>query len=365
MRILHFWSKGPHVGDFFYARAQQKLLRECFGHVEIEEDTCAKHNPGDEGITREKLMQPADAIIVGGGPLYDLCGAQGNLFVNQGDLADCGKLVFVWSAGLDANLDEQGRFIAWDAPSLPHIRGLHNVAKSAAVRDEATQTWLHRLGYASEVTGDASHFLTPLKSVRQRLGPVVFSWRHDFCEPVAGLVSDWLSWAARRGLEVRMVCLSNADAQSAARMGVPYFYAGQDIGPYIEFLGSAGAVLGCRMHAAILALIQGVPSHCFYATSRIKSWGDDFFGNGWLLPLSQMTEHRLCRLTEELVSGDTTRFEPFTERVEHLRSETQRWLERNLGDNPMREYRKLPQIKQPTHHEESYDDPRCAERGGG
>jgi len=69
MRILHFWSKGPHVGDYFYARAQQQMLRELLGPVDIWEDSCARHNPGDKGITRKKLMQPADAVIIGGGPL--------------------------------------------------------------------------------------------------------------------------------------------------------------------------------------------------------------------------------------------------------------------------------------------------------
>lgn len=363
MRILHFWSKGPHVGDFFYAQAQQKLLRECLGAVDIWEDSCARHNPGDEGITKEKLMQPADAVIVGGGPLYDLRGEQGNLFVSADDLIDCGKPVFVWSAGLEANLDHEGRWMTWEAPSLPNIRSLHSVATSAAVRDRATQNWLHRLGYPSEVTGDASHFLTPLESVHQRSGPVLFAWRHDLCEPIVRVVSEWLSWAAKQRLEVRLICLSDADAQSAARLGFPYFHAGQEVKPYIELLGSAGAVLGCRMHAAIVALIQGVPSHCFYATSRIKTWGEDFFGDGWVLPVSDMTTARLCKLTDELLSGDMARFEPFTERVGQLRSETERWLERNFeGGGSMREYRRLPQIKQPTHHEESYDDPRQQRR---
>ncbi len=100
---------------------------------------------------------------------------------------------------------------------------------------------------------------------------------------------------------------------------------------YVRFLGSAAAGLGCRMHAAIVALIQGVPAHCFYATSRIKSWGDDFFTGQWVLPISELTASRLCALTDMLLSGSTERFEPFTQRVELLRARTEHWLEANLA----------------------------------
>lgn len=326
MKILHFWSKGYHVGDFFYARAQQQMLWEQFGPVEIWEGTCARHNRGDQGVRRQDLLQPADAVIIGGGPLYDLCGlGAGNLFLSEKDLVDCGKPVLVWSAGVDALNGKEATL------SLPYIRALHDVAKSAAVRDSATQQWLQQLGYDSVVTGDASHFLTPLRSVQQHSGPVVFSWRHDLCEPRVEAVREWMAWAEARGLEIRMVCLSNGDVESAARLGLPHFYADQDVDAYVRFLGSAAAVLGCRMHAAIVALIQGVPAHCFYATSRIKSWGDDFFTGQWVLPIPELTASRLCALTDMLLSGSTERFEPFTQRVELLRARTEQWLEANLA----------------------------------
>ncbi len=361
MKILHFWSKGRHVGDFFYARAQQRLLRCCLGDVEVWETTCARHDPGDEGITRDGLMERADAVIVGGGPLYDLMGGGGNLFVREEDLVSCGKPIIVWSTGLDAKLDNHGRPIIWEAPPMSNIHALHRVATSAAVRDRGTQSYLRSLGYDSEVTGDAAHFLADLQLVKHRDGPVLFSWRHDLCEPLTDTVAKWLRWATLKGVDVRMVCLSAADAESAKRIGFPYFYADQDVDRYIELLGSASAVLGCRMHAAIVALIQGVPAHCFYYTTRIKFWGDDFFGPGkWILPLSEMTVDKLCELTEQLLAGNLSVFDPFTQRVNHLRLKTESWLQSLFLVG--KDYGTLPEILQSPHHEESYEDHRQERR---
>lgn len=321
MKVLHFWSKGRHVGDFFYARAQQNLLRQHFGAVEIWESACGFHLPGDTGITREALMQPADLVIVGGGPLYGLEDYPGSLVFNEADLAACDKPVLVWSTGLDLQM-------GGSPVPLDSVHALHSRAQSAAVRDRGTQAWLRGLGYNSTVTGDASHFLVELQVVKHRKGPVLFSWRQDLCERLADTVKGWSEWAAYQGLQAKLVCLSDGDAESAEKLGFPYFYAEQDVEEYVAVIGSASAVLGCRMHAAILALTQGVPAHCFYASSRIKWWGDEFFGPGeWVSPLFDMTVGRLASLTEELLgNGDLSVFERFTERVGQLRHETEQWL---------------------------------------
>jgi len=331
VRVLHFWSKGRHVGDFFYARAQQAVLRQILGQVEIYESSCARHNPGDKGISRDDLMQPADVVIVGGGPLYDFLGGPGNLFVSKHDLIACQKPVLVWSTGLDAKLDANGQPILWDAPCLPHVDALHSVARSAAVRDTATQQWLKGRGYRSVVTGDAAHFLRELQPVTHKDGPVLFSWRHDICEPLAEIVMEWVGWARKQGLKVQAICLSEADARSASFLhNVDYIHRGQEVNYYADALAGASAVLGCRVHAAIVALIQGTPAHCYYHTSRIKSWADDFFEEEWISPLADISLEGLCAITEELLSGDLKRFNPFTQRVKRLRELTQRWIEQNF-----------------------------------
>jgi len=319
MKVLHFWSKGRHVGDFFYARAQQNLLRELLGDVEIWESACGRHLPGDDGITREALMQPADLVIVGGGPLYGLKDYPGSLVFSEADMQACDKPVLVWSTGLDRQM--RGSPVPLDS-----VHALHSKAKSAAVRDRGTRAWLRGLGYESTVTGDASHFLVEPEPVKHRKGPVLFSWRQDLCELLADTVKGWLEWAESQGLEAKLVCLADGDAESAEKLGFPYFYAEQEVEKYVAFIGSASAVLGCRMHAAILALIQGVPAHCFYASSRIKWWGDDFFRLEWLLPLFDMTVGSLTSITEELLSGNLSIFQLFTERVQELRLQTKQWL---------------------------------------
>lgn len=329
LKILHFWSKGPHVGDYFYARSQQAMLRELFGDVLVSEGTCARHYPSDQGITRQMLMEPADLVIVGGGPLYDLLGSQGNLFVNREDLAECGKPVLVWSTGIDAPLDNN-RIVSDTV--LKAVDSLHGIAKAAAVRDTATQNWLATRGYTSTVTGDAAHFLTDIKPVRQQTGKVLFSWRHDLCEGLGTPIREWVHWCEGQGFETELICLTKGDMESARNMNLPFFYAENDVDAYIQTLGTAAIVLGCRVHAAIVALIQGVPAHCFYATSRIRAWGDELFDDRrYVLPIEDLTFSKLCERTIFLLNGDIRQFNRFTEKTIELRQKTIQWLRGNVG----------------------------------
>ena len=333
LKILHFWSKGNLVGDFFYTRAQQAILKELLGDVEIWEGCCARHKLEDKGILREDILQPADLVIVGGGPLYWLFSNNGNLFFKEQDLVDCKKPILVWSTGMDTFLDNKNNPICRNVKSVYYADALHRVAKSAAVRDVGTQTWLKKRGFASVVAGDAAHFLVPLEPVKMRPGPILFSYRHDACEPITETLITYFNWLDKHRLKFYLICSDKADRDSAEKLGYPIYYTEpSSIEEYIKFIGKSGCVLGCRMHIAIVALTQGIPSHCFYFSSRIKFWGDDFFGKDkWLLPLSEVSVDRLCSITEQLLSGKTSVFDPFTSRVVYLKQVTYKWLGENLN----------------------------------
>ncbi len=246
-----------------------------------------------------KVLQQADAVLLGGG----------GLFSDEKPMA-----VLIWSlqAGFAALLGKPLFCLGQSVGPLRTFFGrsmtkrVFSRARAVTVRDTNSQQVLHDLNLPSpEVLADpafAVHVTEPLDSKREDF--VVFSlrpWQKSYNETVYKSFAHLIDWLwQKHGLKSVLVPFSQGrenDSQFMNNIFVHvknknsaqiYEYSG-DYRKVIELIDRCKAVIGMRLHSLIFSVMTQTPFMALSYTDKVASMAKDLEMDDYLLQWSNLT----------------------------------------------------------------------------
>ncbi|MBI1371676.1 MAG: hypothetical protein GC159_02785 [Phycisphaera sp.] len=277
LTIHHYYPLGStNTGDALVARAIGQHLRQHLGDgidivpMPVNDRLTTGAPIGLRGANLERTNAEADVVVVGGSNLLEPRHDGGwGVFTDVDSIARLRPPLLLIGMGTGSDFARPVR--DYVEPALSQVRALHARADVALVRDQLTADTLSRLGIDATCVGCPVMFMTdrPVTAAAAAGdGPVLVSmppsrlmrtWRGRRFMRAAMTYVDWLR--RRDDVEVIVTLHDTRDREPAAELvprGVATFDA-NDLDALIARFDDCRAVIGFRLHAALLGLALGKP----------------------------------------------------------------------------------------------------------
>jgi polysaccharide pyruvyl transferase WcaK-like protein len=305
--MINLFCIRPHgfnVGNDVIFLGLQHFLRESFGEVVnlISLPATSRYESqakaGLTGKTIYEINQYGHGVIVGGGNLYE----NGELDVNLDALPSLEVPLFLFSLSRGRIYNRRQQLVArTDAMPERVIQALHRKACRSLARDQATFTFLQRIGCDPVLGGCPTIFVdrmadrlpnlaecdrhTVLVSVRN---PALMSIPLEKQAQVYQDVMEIISMLRRDGYaDVRLLCHDHRDIAFAASFpGIDYVYTG-DVYTYLALLRACALNVTYRLHSMLPCLSFGTPTIKISYDERALSLVDTIGFGDWNIDMMQ------------------------------------------------------------------------------
>ncbi len=346
MRIHHYYPQRRNIGDTFVRDGIRALIRRVESNVEFEDFVVNPPKGSDRpyGLRGENLRRSnaqADLVVVGGSNLYQ-CGSQGQWGVTT-DVESLSALTRpLLMIGLGWGSSFRAKSHAPSPRSVEEIQLANRRAIASAVRDEPTAEFLRGLGVQdAQMTGCPATFLfdEPFRFrqsdlVAVTMPPGRFDKHPFFYWKLMRTLRGYLAWLDKTGCKPVLVCHDPRDFEHARALSRSRYeiMAATEPPPFYELFSRCCLVVGFRLHAAIMALSQGVPflpvsfdlrGVGFTRTFDLADWTIDVAASGLGDALRQRTE--------SVLAANIAPFAPALKRHQALQQKMQHFVESAIG----------------------------------
>jgi hypothetical protein len=278
--MINLFCIRPHgfnVGNDVIFIGLQHFLRESFGEVVnlISVPATSRYESqakaGLTGRTIYEINQYGHGVIVGGGNLYE----NGELDVNLDALPSLEVPLMLFSLSRGRIYNRRNQLVPrTDAMPERVVQALHRKACRSLARDQATFTFLQRIGCDPVLGGCPTIFVdrmadrlpalaecdrnTALISIRH---PALMSIPLEKQAQVYQDILDLIALLRREGFaDVRLLCHDHRDLSFAASFpDVDYVYTG-DVYTYLALLRACAINVTYRLHSMLPCLAFGTPT---------------------------------------------------------------------------------------------------------
>ena len=332
LTVHHYYPYGStNLGDLLVARALRLQIPKHFGDCRFVDVPVNDRYPGSDrpvGLIRpnvERSNDEADLIVIGGSNLLQSRtskkppegGKKLGRWGVQTDLDSIGlinKPLLLVGMGTGSSWGKSIPKYVW--PADAEIKALHQKAIASAVRDDATVRELSRIGVITRCTGCPVTYTTdsPIESP-----PPGSTLAISF--PPIRIMKNWtgrrfmksaMQYAGRlkaAGVPVIITLHDSEDiepAKSLAPSGVEVFFT-ESLEELVNRFTNVGAVIGFRLHAALLGFGLGKPIIPVGVDWRGKAFIETFGMQDYAIQPSLFgSGKRLESLTRKLLTGDPT-----------------------------------------------------------
>ncbi len=305
--MINLFCIRPHgfnVGNDVIFLGLQHFLRESFGEVVnlISLPATSRYESqakaGLTGRTIYEINQYGHGVIVGGGNLYE----NGELDVNLDALPSLEVPLLLFSLSRGRIYNRRGQLVPrTDAMPDRVIQALHRKAGRSLARDQATFTYLQRIGCDPILGGCPTIFVdrmadrlpalaecdrnTALISVRH---PALMSIPLEKQAQVYQDVLDIIAFLRREGYaDVRLLCHDHRDISFAASFpDIDYVYTG-DVYTYLALLRACALNVTYRLHSMLPCLSFGTPTIKISYDERALSLVETIGFGDWNIDMMQ------------------------------------------------------------------------------
>jgi polysaccharide pyruvyl transferase WcaK-like protein len=352
--------KGFNVGNDVIFMGLQHFIYDAFGEVVnlISLPATSRYeSQAKAGLTTKtiyEINQYGHGVIIGGGNLYE----NGELDVNLDALPTLEVPLMLFSLSRGRVYNRQNKLVD-RTDTMPDrvLQALHRKASYSLARDEATLSYLHKIGCeGAELGGCPTIFLDQsverlpaladrdhaevLISVRN---PALMSISLPKQNQVYNDILNIVQFLREQGMQdIRLLCHDHRDISFAASFtGIDYVYTG-DYYTYLAMLHNCSLSLSYRLHATLPCLAYRTPvinisyderSLSLMETVGYKDWNinmvtstnlvetvkDHYFGLAELSKLRDQTKMRW----DSLYNTIQTTFHSFANDVQSYRKNTE------------------------------------------
>ncbi|MFO0814193.1 MAG: polysaccharide pyruvyl transferase family protein [Gemmatales bacterium] len=343
LRVHHYYpAKSTNVGDTLVAHAIQTALRRHLGditvtsmHVNHRHATLGEASGLLEANVQRSNLE-ADLVVVGGSNLLEPRKPSrrnaANFRWHWGVQTEVEWLQAlrppVLLLGMGSGSEWRGTIRPYTSKAATEIRTLFQMSLASAVRDEPTREALEKIGVTTECTGCPVTFLTDRQVQFDAGKPLIVSL------PPARILKTWsgrwfmhrtmnyLRWLRKNQVEFVVTLHERADLDFASHWvpkATPLFYT-ENVSELITRYEECCAVIGFRLHAALLSLGLGKPIIPVNVDWRGRGFSHTFgLQDVALEPDAWNCFTRLRILTNELLRGGSSLETRLRERKEHFR----------------------------------------------
>lgn len=309
MNIIHIcpFGEGFNIGNFAIALSVRKWIYKTYGSSANIVTVPAMADHLNCGLTKKTIYlanQIADAVIVGGGNLYE----NNELKVDLNALESLKVPLVLFSLSIGRIYDRDLR-LSRRTDVMPDslLAALNNKAKFSLARDMATFQYLSnllpeatniKLGGCptlfldewtssfnfDQIPADSELCLISIRNPGQMSVPLsVANSIPSLIHSITHLVSD-------QGLKkIKILCHDQRDLLVANSIGIPYVYS-SDVYEYLSLLKSASLVVSMRVHATLPCLALGTPVINISYDERSKSLLDTIGYGDWDINLIESND---------------------------------------------------------------------------
>jgi polysaccharide pyruvyl transferase WcaK-like protein len=282
LTVHHYYPYGSsNLGDLLVARALRLQIPRYFGDCRFVDLPVNDRYPGTDrpvGLTGENITRSnaeADLIVIGGSNLLQsrtskkVEGKRLGRWGVQTDLGSIGainKPILLVGMGTGSSWGKKIPRYAW--PADAEIKALHDKAIASAVRDDATVRELARIGVSTRCTGCPVTFTTDAAIEAPAAGATV-AVSFPPIRILKSLTGRRFMAAAMKhaaqlkaaGVPVVVTLHDSEDIEPAKTLvpkGLEVFYT-ENLEELVARFAGVGAVIGYRLHAALLGFGLGKP----------------------------------------------------------------------------------------------------------
>ena len=315
LNIFCIRPKGFNIGNDVISLGMEHFIERAFGRVVnlIRLPATSKYETvARAGLTSKliyEINQYGDAVIVGGGNLYE--NGELNVDTEALDALEVPLMLFSLSMGRVFNRHNQ-LVRRTDAMPARIAQAINQKAVISLTRDAATCEYLHGIGQTDAVIGGCptiflDRIVDRLPSVSEAdQGNVLISVRNpelmNIPLPVKARVhhdvASVISFLRRKGCKsVRLLCHDHRDIPFAASFeDVDYIYT-SDVHTFLALLRSASLCISFRLHSILPCLSLGTPVIPISYDERSLSLIDTVGFGSWQIDL--VREGRLPELVAD------------------------------------------------------------------
>ncbi|AUC62352.1 hypothetical protein AA637_14895 [Cyanobacterium sp. HL-69] len=278
MNIIHIspFGEGFNIGNFAIALSVRKWIYKIYGHSAniITLPAMAEHL--NCGLTKKTIYlanQIADAVIIGGGNLYE----NNELKIDLNALESLSVPLVLFSLsigkiyGRDFNLsrrtdvmpdslltilNKKAKFsLARDLATFHHLKNLLPEAKHITLGGCPTlflDEWTSSFSF-KQTTMKSDICLISIRNPNQMNVPL------SVANSIPDLINSVNNFVFSKGYKkVKILCHDQRDLIFANSIGIPYVYT-SDVYEYLSLIKSASLVVSMRVHATLPCLALGTP----------------------------------------------------------------------------------------------------------
>jgi hypothetical protein len=336
--VHHYCPHTFNAGDHFVVRSIREHLRRHLPQAVFVPKAVARNRGwgGPIGLRGENIRESnahADAVILGGSDQYHDWAPR----ITAGEIVHLAPPLFLVGLGV-SSADLGAPPTLGKAAYREDILAANTHASLSSVRDDVTAAFLRDLGFdGAVVTGCPALYLEDRPLAVRDEGPVLLTFPYPLArsETAAGKYAVLLD-ALRRlldrldaaGERAVVVCHDDRDVAPAQEHfpGRPLFFSNY-VDDYLPLVSGAKAVIGSRLHAAILALGMGVPAININLDLRGTGFSETFGLGGWNVDYTAPgLGDALWERFETVRAGSLDGFSAFAEQKERYRAVFERFM---------------------------------------
>jgi polysaccharide pyruvyl transferase WcaK-like protein len=328
MRIHHLYPRTRNIGDHFVQIGIERMVRRIVPGASFELFNVNRRGEekSEYGLTRtfvERANRDADLVIIGGSNLYE-----GNYRWPWGVHLEAGALeslrVPLFLLGIGSGSNFLSSLHRPSKRAQREIRLLNDYSAFSGARDVITLDWLEGLGVSkAKLLGDPGTFVFNQPAQHNREGAVLITmpplrfwsskrhfWQaHRRGRPMFKALTLLAQTLLERGHKIVVACNDPRDLPVAQALFKGWF-PGDVVCPetpedYFRLLAAARAVVGGRLHTAVVAFSLGVPFILLDVDQRTNGFIKTYQLESWSAVASRSDiEARLRELADKLLSEE-------------------------------------------------------------